>query len=53
MNFTVAWSEEDQEWVGTCDEFPSLSWLHVDRQKALDGIRELAYATRDDMERDR
>lgn len=49
MNLHVEWSDEDQEWVGLCDEYPSLSWLHKDRQKALDGISELAYATRDEL----
>ncbi len=25
--YRVIWSEEDQEFVGLCAEFPSLSWL--------------------------
>ena len=25
--YRVTWSEEDQEYVGLCLEFPSLSWL--------------------------
>ena len=38
--YTVHWSEDDQEWVGRCDAFPSLSWLAPERQEALAGIRE-------------
>lgn len=52
MNFNVAWSEEDQAWVGTCDEYPSLSWLDPDGSKAMDGIVELAYVTRADIAKD-
>ncbi len=25
--YRVTWSEEDQEYVGLCAEFPGLSWL--------------------------
>jgi hypothetical protein len=25
--YRVTWSEDDQEYVGLCAEFPSLSWL--------------------------
>ena len=25
--YRITWSEEDQEYVGLCVEFPSLSWL--------------------------
>ena len=39
--FSVAWSPEDQEYVGTVAEFPSLSWLDVDEAKALAGIKSL------------
>jgi len=39
--FRVAWSDEDREWVGLCDGFPSLSWLDCDKGKALAGIRKL------------
>ena len=35
------WSEEDQEWVGRCDAFPSLSWLAPEQDEALAGIRDL------------
>ena len=39
--FDVRWSEEDKEWVGLCEEFPSLSWLDKKRALALEGIQEL------------
>jgi predicted RNase H-like HicB family nuclease len=37
--FSVDWSDEDQEFVGTCAEFPSLSHLAATREAALTGIR--------------
>ena len=39
--YTVHWSEDDEEWVGRCDAFPSLSWLAPGRDEALAGIRDL------------
>ena len=39
--FKVQWSEEDQEYVGTCDGFPSLSHLDKNQSKAFDGIVDL------------
>ena len=39
--FRVTWSQEDQEYVGLCAEFPSLSHLHADRHEALRGIEGL------------
>ena len=39
--YRVTWSEEDQEYVGLCSEFPSLSWLEQDQIAALNGIRKL------------
>lgn len=39
--YRVTWSEEDQEHVGLCVEFPSLSWLEKTPEKALKGIRDL------------
>lgn len=37
--YRVLWSEEDEEFVGLCAEFPSLSWLASSPEKALKGIR--------------
>lgn len=39
--YRVTWSEEDREHVGLCAEFPSLSWLEKNPEKALAGIRKL------------
>lgn len=39
--YRVTWSGEDQEFVGLCAEFPSLSYLDESRAKALEGIVEL------------
>ena len=33
------WSAEDNEHVGLCAEFPSLSWLAATPEKALAGVR--------------
>lgn len=38
-SYRVRWSLEDGEYVGTCDEFASLSWLGQTPQAALAGIR--------------
>ena len=49
--YRVTWSEEDQEYVGLCAEFPSLSWLDKSQQKALAGIRRLVTGTVADLKR--
>ena len=39
--YRVTWSEDDQEYVGLCAEFPSLSWLAPTPEAALKGIRKV------------
>ena len=39
--YRVTWSVEDNEYVGLCAEFPSLSWLDADQSKAFSGIVDL------------
>ncbi len=39
--YRVTWSEEDNEHVGLCVEFPSLSWLAPTPEAALEGIRQV------------
>jgi predicted HicB family RNase H-like nuclease len=39
--YRVTWSDEDNEFVGLCAEFPSLSHLAGTHGAALDGIVEL------------
>lgn len=45
----VEWSEEDDEYLGTCAEFPSLSWLAGTEEEALAGIRRLVLEVLADM----
>lgn len=49
--YRVTWSEEDNEYVGLCAEFPSLSWLEGTPEAALKGIRSLAQKAVADMRR--
>lgn len=42
LAYRVVFSKEDQEWVATVDQFPSLSWLAKDPVMALEGIRKVA-----------
>ena len=37
--YRVTWSEEDNEYIGLCVEFPSLSWLAATPEESLVGIR--------------
>jgi predicted RNase H-like HicB family nuclease len=36
--YRVTWSEEDEEYVGLCAEFPGLSWLASTPEEALAGV---------------
>jgi predicted HicB family RNase H-like nuclease len=47
--YRVTWSEDDQECIGLCAEFPSLSWLEKTPEKALSGIRRLVKGTVTEM----
>ena len=47
--YRVVWSDEDGEYVGTCLEFSSLSWLDRTPELALTGIRNIVAASRQDM----
>ena len=39
--YRVTWSPEDQEFIGLCAEFTSLSWLAKSPEKALKGIQKI------------
>lgn len=39
--YRVTWSDDDNEYVGLCAEFPSLSWLASTPEAALKGIRKV------------
>jgi predicted HicB family RNase H-like nuclease len=47
--YRVTWSEDDQEYVGLCAEFPSLSWLSKSPEAALKGIRKVVADVTKDM----
>lgn len=49
--YRVFWSENDQEYVGVCAEFPSLSWLDENQADAFSGIIQLVRDVVDDMEK--
>lgn len=49
--YRVTWSEEDDEFVGLCAEFPSLSWLASNPEEALKGIRLVVNECLSDMAR--
>jgi len=48
--YRVTWSEDDNEYVGLCAEFPSLSWLARTPETALKGIRKLVAEIVKDMD---
>jgi len=41
LSYQIAWSDEDQEFVATCPDLPSLSFLDKNQAKALKGIQKL------------
>mgnify|MGYP001142054254 FL=1 len=47
--YRVSWSAEDEEYVGLCVEFPSLSWLASSPQAALNGIRKVVAKVVEDL----
>lgn len=47
--YRVTWSEDDEEYVGLCAEFPSLSWLAKTPELALKGIRNVVAEVVNDM----
>ncbi len=52
-SYRVTWSESDNEHVGLCTEFPSLSWLAPSQGAALKGIRNVVIDVLDDMQKTR
>jgi len=47
--YRVSWSEDDEEFVALCTEFPSLSFLSKTHIKALVGVLELVEEVVADM----
>ena len=52
FTFRVFWFADDAEWVGACDQFPSLSHLDADPVSAMAGIRRLVVDCLNDMDKD-
>jgi predicted HicB family RNase H-like nuclease len=48
--YRVTWSTEDEEYIGLCTEFPSLSWLARTPEAALKGIRAQVRSVVEDLE---
>lgn len=47
--YRVIWSQDDEEYVGLCAEFPSLSFLAPEQTTALEGITETVGEVLTDM----
>jgi predicted HicB family RNase H-like nuclease len=47
--YRIIWSNEDEEFVGLCAEFPSLSYLAENRYQALEGITNLVKEVVEDL----
>ncbi len=48
--YRLTWSPEDNEHIGLCTEFPSLSWLAPTQEAALTGIRQMVAEAVADMQ---
>ena len=49
--YRIMWSEEDQQYVGLCTEFPSLSCFAETPEDALRGIRNIVEDVASDMKK--
>ena len=49
--YRVTWSEDDNEYVGLCTEFPGLSWLDESPESALKGIRDVINVVVQDLQK--
>ncbi len=49
--YRITWSPDDNEHVGLCIEFPSLSWLAETPEEALAGARKLVRKVVTDMKK--
>ena len=49
-SYRVTWSDDDNEYVGLCAEFPSLSWLAQTPEESLRGIRQVVAEVVSDLE---
>ncbi len=51
--YRVLWSDEDEEFIGLCAEFPSFSWLAPTSEKTLKGIRSVVKKCVSDMKKNK
>ena len=51
--YRVTWSADDQEYVGLCAEFPSLSWLAATPEGAIKGIRKVVFQVLKDSKKNK
>lgn len=49
-SYRISWSDEDNQFIGLCAEFPSLSWLAASQDEAFKGICKLVTDVVQDME---
>lgn len=49
--YRVTWSDDDQQFVGLCAEFASLSWLADTSEEAVRGIREVVANVLTDLQK--
>jgi len=49
--YRITWSDDDEEYVGLCAEFPSLSWLAPTPESALQGVRKAVEEAVIDMQK--
>lgn len=49
--YRITWSSDDNEYVGLCAEFPSLSWLSKTPEGALRGIRKVVAEVVEDIKK--
>ena len=49
--YRITWSDDDEDYVGLCAEFPSLSWLARTPESALQGIRKAVEEAVIDMQK--
>ncbi len=48
-SYRISWSSEDNEFIGLCAEFPSLSWLSKSQDEAFKGVRRVVEEAVKDM----
>ncbi|MBU1862644.1 MAG: type II toxin-antitoxin system HicB family antitoxin [Candidatus Omnitrophica bacterium] len=49
--YKITWSPEDNQYVGLCIEFPSVSWLSSSAEEALKGVRSVVSDVVRDMQK--